>query len=237
MRFVLVNNSTDPSVTPEVVQSIATACELQLTNEYASHWQAAGIPVAVGSKDDAFKEDQCVVQILDSLVAPKALGYHATNGKGRPDIFVGWGIIAANGGTLTIGSNSLSDCISHELLEAARDPYCTFWADRPDGTQQALEIGDPVEGDSYAINGISVSNFVRPRYFSRGAGPYDHMETLKAPFTMSPGGYSIVRMSSGAIVDVFANAPHFGGMPEWKRQVKRENASSRMARRLGLCCG
>ena len=233
MQFVLVNMSSDPAVTPEILWAVATSCELQLTNEYASHWQSAGVPITIGKATDAFTEEQCIVQVLDSFDVAGALGYHATNGTGRPDIFVGWGIIKANGGTLTDGGNSLSCCISHELLEAARDPYCSFWADIDATHQQALEIADPVEGDSYIINSIAVSNFVGPRYFSRGLGPYDHMGKLAAPFSMSIGGYAIVKDSTG-VHDIFARTGNDCGMPQWKRDMKRANLASRLAKRLLL---
>jgi hypothetical protein len=212
MQFFLVNSSTDPQITPEVLTNIATACALQLQSDYAPAWQAAGIPVGVAAPDDTnLPQDACVVRIVDDLPdAPQALGYHTIGSSGRPEAFIGWNPIKNNGGTLTTGGLSLSVTISHELLEAARDPYTNWWCDKDPTTEVALEIGDPVEGDSYYTNTptpVSVSNFVTPRWFSSGAGSYDFMGKLSASFTMSRGGYMILRTGgpNGTTSQVFGD--------------------------------
>jgi hypothetical protein len=107
--------------------------------------------------------------------------------------------------------------ISHEVLEILGDPYITWWADGNDGRQYALEVCDPVEGDAYVIDGVSVSNFVGPRYFSAGPGPYDWMRKLSAPFSMSPGGYLIVRSPGGEPSQIFG-----AEFPAWRRPLKRK---------------
>lgn len=219
MRFVLVNRSDDTNLTNDVLEAIRGACLSQLYNEYASHWQAYGIPIDIGSPTDTFEEDQCVVQIVDTDNVD-ALGYHSTNGVGRPDILINWNLIASHGGTLTVGSNSLSVCLSHELLECSQNPYTNKWYDVALGVQQAAELCDPVQSESYAINGVYVSNFVRPRYFDYGPGPFSHIETIHNPFSMSPGGYKILRDAKG-VRDVFARDESDGGVPEWSREAKR----------------
>jgi hypothetical protein len=143
---------------------------------------------------------------------------------GRAYARIFWGPIQANGGTLTTGELSLSSVISHEVLEAIGDPYANWWADGPD-YEHALELADPVEGDSYDIGGVSVSNFVGPKWFRKGDGPYDWMGKLSAPFTMTPGGYMIVRTSSTDVRQIFAH-----DYPEWKKALK-EHPASRTARR------
>lgn len=59
----------------------------------------------------------------------------------------------------------------------------------------AVEVGDPVESDQYAITTsdgtkVNVSNFVTPAYFSGDPGPWDYMRLLAGPLpAMTTGGY------------------------------------------------
>jgi hypothetical protein len=149
--------------------------------------------------------------------APDALAYHTTDARGRPKLVIGWGVVKSNGGTPYTGALSLSATLSHEVLETIIDPYVNFWADLDADHEVALEVCDPVEGDSYEIDGVAVSNFVGPRWFSDGKGPYDFMGRLTAPRTMSPGGYMVLRKGgpSGSTSQVYGNE-----MPNWKRTLK-----------------
>jgi hypothetical protein len=80
----------------------------------------------------------------------------------------------------------MSLILSHEVIEALVDPR----ADRmTDGV--LTEICDPVEQPSYQINGITVSNFVTPRWFSRSplGGRFDFNGLLTSPRTITPQGF------------------------------------------------
>jgi hypothetical protein len=103
------------------------------------------------------------------------------------------------------------------------------------GRELAREACDPVEGDSYEIDGVAVSNFVTPEYFGepsrRPVPSYDAMGLVTAPLTMRPGGYQIVRDSDGVVSERFARRVDEGGMPEWQRAAKRAPGSRRMKRK------
>jgi len=66
----------------------------------------------------------------------------------------------------------------------------------------AYENCDPVQGDTYAIDAVTVSNFVYPEFFepdpARGAR-FDHLRLVTAPFTVRPNGYmSYLAVPGGA---------------------------------------
>ncbi len=125
------------------------------------------------------------------------------------------------------GPLAVSATLSHEVLETIGDPYINWWADTPDGDEEAIELCDRVEGDAYAIGNVSVSNFLGPRAFSMGAGPYDRLGLLANAWDMTAGGYKIRRQGgpSGTVTQVFG-----AKMPAWKRALVK--ASRRHQRRL-----
>lgn len=226
MIFAILNESTgSKELTRDVLERIAQACTRQLNECYAPLWESAGGSVFVADALATVPETVVPVVILDNADQADALGYHATAPNGRPYARIFLAPILDNGGSLLQGGVSLSATVSHEVLEADADPYVGFWADMPDGRQLALEVGDPVEADAYDIDGVSVSNFVGPRYFSNGPGPYDWMGKLPAPFAMTAGGYQIVRDTTGNVSQVFGEA-----YPEWKKSAKA-HAAARTSKR------
>ena len=79
--------------------------------------------------------DVHIIEIVDDLDQPGALGYH-TDVAG-----VEYGRVLAQGADTSI-------TLSHEALELLCDPTCDQWRARGDGSMVALEVCDPVEGDS-----------------------------------------------------------------------------------------
>ena len=76
----------------------------------------------------------------------------------------------------------------------AIDPVANLWAQAADGTEYAYEVGDAVEEDTFAVDGIRMSNFLHPSWFEPFQHPpgtkFDHLGVLKAPFTIAKGGYA-----------------------------------------------
>jgi hypothetical protein len=58
-------------------------------------------------------------------------------------------------------------------------------------------MSDPVEEDTFPVDGIQMSNFVHPSWFEPFKHPpgtkFDHLGLLKKPFSMTKGGYMIVK--------------------------------------------
>ena len=77
------------------------------------------------------------------------------------------------------------------------DPLANLWAEAADGTEYAYEMSDPVEEDTFLVDGIQMSNFVHPSWFEPFKHPpgtkYDHLGLLTKPFSMTKGGYVIVK--------------------------------------------
>lgn len=180
--------------------------------------------------------------IIDQPDVDGALGYHDEGADGVPYIKVFVAPTLENGGTATSGPNSVSVTLSHEILELVGDGPANAWVDGPDGSDFARELCDAVEGDSYDIDGVSVSNFVFQAFFdpkAQAGSKFDQLGKLSAPFTMTAGGYQIHRTEPGSVEQVFAGHPRgmqvtagvtvvFGThFPPWKRPYKRRKAAAR----------
>ena len=73
----------------------------------------------------------------------------------------------------------------------------------------AYESADPVEELSFKVNGIPMTDFVYPAYFEDfhkpGSVRFDHLNKVKRPFQILPGGYQIV-FKNGKWTQVFGSA-------------------------------
>jgi hypothetical protein len=147
-----------------------------------------------------------VVYMLDNSDQAGALGYHLESNDKIDGYIFAKPVLDAGGKVLFDTTNpqnvTVSSVLSHEVIEMFGDRFANLWADMPSGNEIAYELCDPVQGDSYQIdvNGtiVNVSNFVFPNYFnmqgtSQDNDPFDYLKKLSAPFTMTAGGYMIVR--------------------------------------------
>lgn len=175
----------------------AVACDIQMREHFAPAWGFEPWPV-VGYADAP--AGAYPIAAVDDIDASNTLGFH--------DDILG----AIYGRVLVQDLAGTSITWSHEALEMRLDPTCDQWRDMGDGTQTALEACDAVEGDAYSVSvelfgekrEVMVSNFVLPAFFLPGSqGPWDYMERLTAPLTMTPGGYMIM-LKDGVVSSVFA---------------------------------
>lgn len=229
MYIALASASKDIRV-QAALPAIASALEKQLYQHYAPFWQADGMNVRVTDLSHPSLRDSSVAPLIvyDDPDEPNALGYHSiTEGRVYGKAF--WSVIQKSGGSLSTGANSLSCTLSHEALEMVGNPYVNFWCDIDDSTQEGIEMSDRVEGDSYVIDGVAVSDFLGPRAFREGPGPYDWMNLLKSPFELRPGGYAIRRKTGqGKVFNVWGV-----NYPEEKRLLKT-GPDSRFAKRQAV---
>jgi hypothetical protein len=97
---------------------------------------------------------------------------------------------------------------SHELFEMAIDPIANLWAESGPSREFAYEMCDAVEEDTFLVDGLPMSNFVYPEWFEPFKHPrgtkFDNMGLLKAPFTMTKGGYVIIRFR-GRVTERFGS--------------------------------
>lgn len=227
----IYNQSTYAPLTRPMLENIAHALYRQLSEHYAPFCEA-GVPddISVAMFSTEVPKDAALVILLDDPDVDGALGYHWVLPNGQPVARVFTKPILDNGGTLTVGANSVSCTLSHEILEMVEDPYANAWNDIGEGSNEedAHEVCDRTEGDSYEIDGISVSNFLGPRAFRDGAGPYDYLGLLKKPFEIRPGGYAIRRRGgpNGTSREIFGDS-----YPSWKQDVRVKKEFSRAKKR------
>lgn len=159
-----------------------------------------GYPVKLYNTDAARPSDWRFIYFDDADTAG-ALGYHDLTKDGQPlsKIFVK---------TTLAAKEQVSVTACHELFEMVIDPVANLWAQAADGTEYAYEMCDPVEEDTFAVNGVAMSNFVHPSWFEPFKHPpgtkYDHLGRLTKPFSMTKGGYMIVK-KRGKISQVFGS--------------------------------
>jgi hypothetical protein len=180
-----------------------------------------GHPVQLYNTDVATPTDRQLLYLDDGDTA-SALGYHDLTKNGQPVscVFV----------KTTLANNQLvSVAASRELFQMVIDPAANLWAEAADGTEYAYEISDPVEEDTFLVDGIEMTNFVHPSWFQPFMHPpgtkFDHLGLLRAPFTMTKGGYVTVKkgdrvsevFGSKAKERRFANEDRYGRRSEYRK--------------------
>lgn len=239
MQIAVLNKSDKLADRNCDVVLMATACSRQLRRHACPAWNRAPASVVFCTDDTLIPPGAHPIYLFDKSDQADALGYHdeTPDGVVYGRVFID-PVIDAGGEVLT-GAWSVSSVLSHEVLELFGDPNCNLWATANDGYDYALELGDPVEADSYDINVsghvVSVSNFVLPEWFDDfppEGSKFDYLGKLTAAFSMTPGGYVIYK-DSGTVKQKFGAA-----YPEWKKATKG-HAAARSARRspVGLVTG
>lgn len=179
--ITFINGFTN--ISDEEVATYVRAQGVQFARDVAPIWgNCPAVEFDPGSRLPSV--DAVPAWLSDTLDVDGALGYHDEDETGLPYIKV------AN-----IDGYDWRTTASHECLELKGDSPANIWALGPDEDMVAYELGDPVEGDSYEIDGVPMSNFVLPAWFDPNASPgsrLDFMGKLTKPFTMTPGGYLIV---------------------------------------------
>lgn len=242
LSFYIVNGSTAFGDTV-AFGLMVLACSHQVTNDFCDRWGRYATVQMAASIDDVPSVGLngarvVVINVVDNSSEENALGWHTEQESGRLIGEIGVRTILDNGGSL-IGDGqphsvaslySVSSVLSHEILETLADPNVNQWIQRPDGVLVALEVGDPVEGDSYTIDALGVpvlvSNFILPAWGDPDSkGPFDFLGQLSQPFAMSPGGYMVV-MDGGEVSQVYGERH-----PEWRKASRRRGAIRRKVSR------
>ncbi len=165
-----------------------------------------------GGKANVDAAADAVIYVGDSASDPTtgasgAYGYHSENYGQTPYAFVYLDVCRQYG-------EAWSATLSHEVLELLADPTTVLTASGPvpGGAAPAagspaqtvaydLEVCDPTQGDTYAINGVQVSNFVTKAFFAMVGGPStatNHLGLALDPFGVRPGGYLQYEDSGGS---------------------------------------
>jgi hypothetical protein len=149
-----------------------------------------GFPVKLYNTKRPRPTDWQFLYVDDADDADGTAGYHDLTIHGRPVSFVFVRTVLENGEPVSLTA-------SHELFEMVIDPIANMWAEAGGGREFAYEMCDAVEEDTFLVDGLQMSNFVYPTWFEPFRHPrgtkFDHLGLLKSPFSMSKGGYVIVK--------------------------------------------
>jgi hypothetical protein len=213
------------------------ACEIQAREHFAPAWNLQAPTVKAFKSEKEVPFDWSILTIFDDGDQTRALGWHSESPSGRPYGKVFIRPVFNEGGAMLDGAHSVASVLSHEVLETLADPSVNLWVDGPkriEGVSYALEVCDPVQGDTYPIivdgRTVTVSNFVTPNWFDPipfANSQIDYLGRLKRPFTLAPGGYAVLRHAPGNEKAIYAQTV----MAMAAQRARPVHPASRRARR------
>ena len=201
--IISVINHTNGRLSDEQVQRAVRAVNRQIADDFAPYWGFGAqlrLEGKVGKRPDkqhlADMRGEAVLYLWDKIDVKDAAGYHQQNFKGIPYGFVYVDLSAQL-------EEPWEVTFSHEALELVGDPQANLLVQgpHPGGAKRLVfhwfEMCDAVQADTYEIDGVPVSNFVLPLYFTTGEQPGGRNDFLgklhkgKAlrSFGINPGGY------------------------------------------------
>lgn len=195
---------------------IVAAVGDQLRNDYAPAWgrlppsvslSAAGVPTDTANT----RYVACFFRDKTADDPDDALAYHWVNPTTkRAEVVVVVDVVLAQSGATR---DDLCTALGHECVECNEDFYADEWSDRGDGTEEALEAVDRVQGWSYekTINGqaIKVTDFLLPAAFDNDApagSKFDFAGKLTSARQVGDGGYAVTRPVGGGETTVTGDA-------------------------------
>lgn len=204
MIISIINHSSG-KVSDAEMQTVIRAINRQVTEDFEPYW-SLGAKVRLEGRSTAHPDSQnpidmrgdAVIYVWDKSDVPGALGYHDRNNSGIPFGFVFLDIAQQLGEPWSV-------TLSHEVLELIGDPEVNLLVAGPHPAPAEnrdvfhwYEMCDAVQSEVYEIDGIKVSNFILPLYFTGGdefEGRNDFLGTINPDgstlrsFGVNPGGY------------------------------------------------
>ncbi len=188
---------------------------------FCADWNLSPVQVVIVTYNSHIPIPNNSLLIMDySDAGDGILGYHyEDNGRSIAKIFArttlnfGGGILYIDNSTFTV-----SMVLAHEMLEMVGNPEVSKWALSNDGLLYACEMCDAVESNLIVATlpgniKVALSDYLLPNWFSPDSvsGKFNKSNTLRAPFTIDTGGYSIVIDIVDGFIDVIYGATHPGG--------------------------
>lgn len=201
--IISIINHTKGLLTDEELQVAIRAINRQIAHDFLPYW-SLGAELRLEGRSEkkpskhslADMRGDAVLYVWDQIDVDDALGYHEKNDRGIPYGFVFCDLAKKL-------EEPWSVTLSHEALELIGDPEANLLVVGPDPGDRRrkvfhwYEMCDAVQGESYEVDGIMVSNFVLPLYFTSSeekGGRNDFLgrshegKTLES-FGVNPGGY------------------------------------------------
>jgi hypothetical protein len=176
--IISVINFTEGKLSDEEVQHAIRAINRQIREDFEPYW-SLGATLRLEGKSTPKPKQQPADMRGDAIIylrvetkTDDALGYHEQNNRGIPYGFVFTELSEALEESWTV-------TLSHEALELIGDPEVNLLVmgshpkDRNRTVFHWYEMCDAVQAESYELDGVEVSNFVLPLYFTaarNGAG-------------------------------------------------------------------
>jgi hypothetical protein len=202
--------SEAPALTLAELEPVAAALQKQVDRDFGPVWNVAARVIAVAPGEAP--PDGAWAVTVKHHVAGEESGFHHDN-DGLPfatiEYEAGWSLGA-----------------SHELLEMLVDPLGERLLPGRAPTDSAevhflVEVCDPCQESThaYAIDGVSVSDFLTPAYYDAGSPPdaaCSFTGSVKTPFEVLEGGY-ITWQVPGTGYLWQGHWPLGGGAPDLRR--------------------
>jgi hypothetical protein len=201
--IISIINHTKGKISDEQMQVAIRAINRQIAHDFEPYWSLAAELRLEGRSETkptthsiADMRGDAVLYVWDEVDVDDASGYHEKNDRGIPYGFV----FVELAGKL---AEDWSVTLSHEALELIADPETNLLVvgpnpeDRRRNVFHWYEMCDAVQDEHYEVDGVQVSNFVLPLYFTSSdetGGRNDFLgrshdgQTLKS-FGVNPGGY------------------------------------------------
>lgn len=203
--IISVINHTNGQISDEELHVAVRAINRQVRDDFCPYW-SLGATLRIEGRSEASPDPNqdalvdmrgdAVLYVWDGHDIENALGYHAANHRGVPFGFVFTTLAAEIGESWTV-------TLSHEALELIADPEANLLVQGPHPSEPDnlvfhwYEMCDAVQAETYTIDGVDVSNFLLPLYFTASdelGGRNDflgrvHGGTTLGSFGINPGGY------------------------------------------------
>ncbi|MGE0453994.1 MAG: S8 family serine peptidase [Vicinamibacteria bacterium] len=200
MIISIINRSAG-ALEDEDLQQAIRAVNRQIAEDFEPYWSMGATLRLEGHKGGGPQSasdmrGDAILYVSNKADVADALGYHERNNHGIPYGFV----------FLDVAKEVEEDwrvTLSHEALEMIADPEVNLLVQGPhpeDPERQVFhwyEVCDAVQAESYVVDGVPVSNFVLPLYFTSEAEPGGRNDFLGRrykgrslqSFGVNPGGY------------------------------------------------
>lgn len=229
MIISLINRSK--TVTDEAAQCVIRAINRQISQDFAPYWSFGAtlrLEGAIGEHPNleslSDMRGDAVLYLVDGTNSIGATGWHTTNFKDIP-----YGLVFL--GLCEELHEPWSITLSHEALELLGDPMGNLLVqgghpmDRRHKVYHLFEMCDAVQAENYLIDGVAVSNFVLPSYFSPGeqvGRRNDFLGRVQDGRTLLSFG-----MNPGAYLNIFD--PRTG---QWEQPLYESDAAAVLRRKL-----